>query len=251
MSKSLIYLITGANRGLGKGVLDILVQRPNTTVIAGVRNVSSALKTFSSVPLGENSKIITIKIDSTSDSDPYTAVRELESTHSITHLDVLISNAGILNTSAQKPVAEATPADLRTHLETNTVAVLTLFNAFYPLLQKSTTIPKFFTISSYLGSIAAIKDTPAPFFVYGITKAAVNYMMRKIHHENEGLISVPVHPGWVQTDMGNGAARTVGAEEAPVKFEDAVRGLVRLFDGATREISGTFVRSDEGEQLSW
>ncbi|PQE27697.1 short-chain dehydrogenase protein [Rutstroemia sp. NJR-2017a BBW] len=147
MSKSLIYLITGANRGLGKGVLDILVQRPNTTVIAGVRNVPSALKIFSSVQLGENSKIITIKIDSTSDSDPYAAVRELESTHSITHLDVLISNAGILHTSAQKPVAEATSADLRTHLETNTVAVLTLFNAFYPLLQRS-----------YTGAVFRVRD---------------------------------------------------------------------------------------------
>jgi norsolorinic acid ketoreductase len=250
MSESLVYLITGANRGLGKGVLDILVQRPNTTVIAGVRDVSSALKTFSSVPLGENSKIITVKIDSTSDKDPYAAVQELEFKHSITKLDVLISNAGILNTEAQKPVAEVTSADLRTHLETNTVAVLTLFNAFYPLLQKSTTVPKFFTISSYLGSIASIKDRPVPFFVYGITKAAVNYMMRKIHYENEGLISVPVHPGWVQTDMGNGAARTVGVE-APLKFEDAVRDLVKFFDGATMEISGTFARSDEGEEIPW
>ena len=49
-----------------------------------------------------------------------------------------------------------------------------------------------------------------PFFGYGLSKAAVNYLVRKLHFENPKLTSMAFNPGWVQTDMGNGAATSVG-----------------------------------------
>ena len=65
----LTYVITGANRGIGKGLLETLVLRPQTTVIAAVRDVESSKKTLSSVPVGSGSKIIVVKVDSTSATD--------------------------------------------------------------------------------------------------------------------------------------------------------------------------------------
>ncbi|ESZ96707.1 hypothetical protein SBOR_2905 [Sclerotinia borealis F-4128] len=245
-----IYLITGANRGIGKGLLETLAARPNTTVIAAVRDVSSALTTFKSVPLATNSKIITIKIDSTSETDPATAVSELATTHHITKLDVLISNAGLLESDAIVPVLESSPDAVRRHFEVNTIAPFLLFKAFHPLLLESSH-PRFFTLTSILGSIGSMENYNAPFFSYGVSKSAANFLVRKIACEVPEIITVAFNPGWVKTDMGNDAARVVGMVEAPVEFGDSIRDLLKLFDGATKGQSGTFLEAATGAVIPW
>lgn len=40
-----------------------------------------------------------------------------------------------------------------------------------------------------------------PNAVYGTTKAALNYISRKIHFENEKLVVLAIDPGWVRTEM--------------------------------------------------
>ncbi|KAF7950054.1 hypothetical protein EAE96_007356 [Botrytis aclada] len=121
------YLITGGNRGIGKGLLAALVSRPNTIVIAAVRNLSSSLPIFSSIPLGQNSRTIPIKIDSTSETDPLAAVSELKSTHGITKVDFLIANAGLLESDAIKLALETSPEAIKGHIDVNTIAPLLLF----------------------------------------------------------------------------------------------------------------------------
>lgn len=78
----------------------------------------------------------------------------------------------------------------------------------------------------------------------------MNYLVRKLHFENERLTAVAFSPGWVQTDMGTGAANSVGMEDAPLSLEDSIKGLVTQFDAVTAEQSGTFL-SQEGEVLPW
>ncbi|TAQ87078.1 hypothetical protein B7494_g4599 [Chlorociboria aeruginascens] len=243
----LTYLITGSNRGIGRGLLEFLVLRPQTTVIAAVRNVESATKDLKSVPVGEGSKLIILKIDSASATDPTDAIKELASNYNITKVDVLISNAGILDLVAP---ALDTPADsIRKHVEVNTIGPFTLIQAFHPLLQASDS-PRFFVISSAIGSIASLESYRVPFFAYGLSKAAVNYLVRKLHFENPELISMAFSPGWVQTEMGNGAAVKVGQTGAPVLLEDSVQGLVKLFDEASREKSGTLTNYT-GDNIPW
>ncbi|KAA8652006.1 uncharacterized protein ATNIH1004_000906 [Aspergillus tanneri] len=88
-----IYLITGVNRGLGRGLLVIFLSRPNTTVIAGVRDPTSpssqSLQTMSS---GTPSKLIMVKIDSGSPTDPAVAVQHLQ-VQEIAHIDIAIANS--------------------------------------------------------------------------------------------------------------------------------------------------------------
>lgn len=67
---------------------------------------------------------------------------------------------------------------------------------------------------------------PIPATAYGASKAALNYVVRKIHVENEGLIAFPLHPGWVRTDMGNHGAEVMGIEQAPVSLEESVQGML-------------------------
>jgi norsolorinic acid ketoreductase len=55
---------------------------------------------------------------------------------------------------------------------------------------------------------------------------------------------------WVQTDMGDGAAQAVGMDSAPLTLEESIEKLVKLFDGASREKSGTFT-AIEGTNIPW
>ncbi|KAH7346236.1 hypothetical protein BKA65DRAFT_273297 [Rhexocercosporidium sp. MPI-PUGE-AT-0058] len=243
----LTYVITGANRGIGKGLLTALITRPNTTIIAAVRDTSAATKSLSSVPVGKDSKIIIVKLDATVDSDPAAAVNELKSKHNITKVDILLSNAGLLDTIA--PVLETTPDAVRRHIQVNTIGPLTLIQAFMPLLLASES-PKFLVISSTIGSIADMESFQAPFFACGMSKAAVNYLVRKIAFENPKVVSAAFHPGWVQTDMGTTAALGVGLTEAPMTLEASVEGIVKLIDGASLEKTGTFT-AVSGDPVPW
>lgn len=73
----LTYLITGSNRGIGKGLLEVFVSRPDTTVIAAVRDVEKSTKDLSAAKTGKGSKVIIVKIDSTSETDAAVAVKEV------------------------------------------------------------------------------------------------------------------------------------------------------------------------------
>jgi len=69
---------------------------------------------------------------------------------------------------------------------------------------------------------------PVPNAVYGTSKAALNYVTKKVHLENEGIVAFPVHPGWAQTDNGDHAARLWGLEKAAITVEESVAGLVNI-----------------------
>lgn len=95
-----------------------------------------------------------------------------------------------------------------------------------------------------------MENIPVPFFAYGISKAAANFLVRKVAFENPKLTSMAFNPGWVQTDMGTDAAKQVGMEDAPMTLEDSINGMIKLIDGASIEKTGTFT-GVSGEALPW
>jgi norsolorinic acid ketoreductase len=150
------------------------------------------------LPNGKGSKVILVKIDSASETDALEAIEILKSEYGITKLDVVIANAGISNYFGK---AIVTPAEeMLLHFKINAIAPLLLFQATFPLLSNAAT-PKFITISSGAGSISNMGNLPVENTAYGSSKAAVNFVTRKIHFENPNLISFPVQPGWLQTDV--------------------------------------------------
>jgi norsolorinic acid ketoreductase len=244
---ALTYLITGSNRGIGKAILETIIATPRTTVIAAVRDVEKSTEDLKSVRAGEGSRLIVVKIDSLSETDPAKVVSELESRYKIAKIDVLISNAGILNVMAS--TLETSAQDVRDHIEVNTIGPLNLIKAFKPLLEASPA-PRFFVITAHLGSITDMESLPFPTFAYGASKAAANYLVRKIHFENPWLTSMAFNPGLVQSDMGNGAAVRLGLEHAPVTLKESASSLVKIFETASRETSGKFIQFT-GESIPW
>ena len=136
-----------------------------------------------------------MKIDSLSETDAREAVESLKLKHGIAKLDLVISNSGI---AKHVGIALETPGkELKDHFDVNTVSHLILFQAIWPLLSATTTKPKFVVISSSVGSIGAMENEPVPMLAYGRSKAATNFLMRKLHLEHEALICFSIHPGYV------------------------------------------------------
>jgi NAD(P)-dependent dehydrogenase (short-subunit alcohol dehydrogenase family) len=67
-----IVFISGANRGLGKGLLELYLAKPNHIVIAANRDPSNpTCKEFLSLLTGSRSRLIVIKVDASIESDPF------------------------------------------------------------------------------------------------------------------------------------------------------------------------------------
>jgi norsolorinic acid ketoreductase len=131
-------------------------------------------------------------LDANSATSATQAAAEIQIKHRIDHIDVVIANAGIC--SCWGPVLDVHERDMYAHFEVNTMGPLRLFQSMAPLLQKAR-IPKFVYISTQLASIGGIGQTPTLTVAYGISKAAGNYLVRKIHAENEHLIALSFDPG--------------------------------------------------------
>ncbi|KAL2834030.1 hypothetical protein BJY01DRAFT_89228 [Aspergillus pseudoustus] len=245
---SRIVLVTGAGRGIGKGLVTHYLGQPNTTVIGTVRDTTSAkAKELESLPKADESRLILVAYVVDNATSATEAVAELQARHGINHLDIVIANAGICD--HWSPVSEAADADLVSHFEVNTLGLLRLFRALAPLLQKAAT-PKFVYISTLLGSIGAIGQYPSMTGPYGMSKVAGNFMVRKIHMENEHLTTLAVDPGLVQTDLGDRAARFYGLDKAPVTLEESVRGITTQIEKVDKSTSGSFVNC-QGETVPW
>jgi norsolorinic acid ketoreductase len=102
----------------------------------------------------------------------------------------VIANAGSGTKFTQ--TTEAPLCEMRHCFEVNTLGPLKLFQAAWPLLQKSKS-PQFVVMSSYLGSIGEAGSAPCA--AYGVSKAAVNYLTSKIAKEYPQVIAVAMHPG--------------------------------------------------------
>ncbi|KAJ5242717.1 uncharacterized protein N7469_001044 [Penicillium citrinum] len=245
----LVVLVTGANRGIGRGLVAHYLAQPDTTVIGAARDVSSAnAKELNELPKGESSRLIVVPLSADSPMGATEAVLEIQKQHLVGHIDLVIANAGICNHFG--PVEEMTDSDVLSHFEVNTLGPLRLFRAIAPLLRKSS-VPKFAYISTALASIHMIEQIPSLTAAYGMSKAAGNYLVKKLHAENEGLIALSIDPGMVQTDMGSRAAQANGLEKAPVTLQETVQGITHQIEVATKSTtSGQFV-DYKGQKVFW
>ncbi|KAL1679595.1 hypothetical protein EV122DRAFT_209541 [Schizophyllum commune] len=234
-----VYLVTGANRGIGFAIVTALAARPDRVVFAGARDLSRA-DSLHALANAHPERVHVIKVVSADKEDNKTAIEEIKRVAG--RLDVVIANAGI-GDSYEKALEVPTEQMVR-HFEINTNGPLVLFQAAYPLLRGSKT-PKFVTISSALGSIALAGQMALDVYAYGASKAAVNWVMRKFHHDFPDMVIFPISPGRVLTDMAQAASKDDTPEQRAMRAafpaitpEESARGILEQVDIATRETHG-------------
>lgn len=171
-------LITGANRGIGKALVDEALRRGAKRVYAGTRSTLQST----------DPRIAPLTLDVTSAEQIANAVAEVGS------LDVLINNAGIAiyDDLSNLDVIEQ-------HLAVNFLGMLKVTHAFLPLLKRSQGA---IVNNLSLVGLAALPVIPS----YSISKAAAFSMTQSLRAllAAQGVSVHAVVLGPIDTDMNRG-----------------------------------------------
>jgi NAD(P)-dependent dehydrogenase (short-subunit alcohol dehydrogenase family) len=150
------------------------VLQPNCTVVGSVRDdATPEVAKLQAIPKGEGSRLLLVKIESSSPADASNAVRKMEAA-GIDHIDILIANAGV--SPPLQPIETVSLEDMASTFDVNTLGPLALYQACHLMLKKSKN-PKFVPITSGAGSIGGMERGGT--FVapsYCISKAALNWI---------------------------------------------------------------------------
>jgi NAD(P)-dependent dehydrogenase (short-subunit alcohol dehydrogenase family) len=234
-------VVTGASRGIG---LELVRQHAGRgdDVLATCRRPEEASQ-LATLAAQAKGRVLVARIDL--DEPASFAPGAAEAAAMLGAVDLLWSNAGVYPGSPGTAVAEGPLESLRASdglavLTTNAVGPLLLAQAFLPLLRLGQR-PLLVAVSSGYGSLELNTGTP---YWYGASKAALNMLHRSLASDPSarGVTVLLLSPGWVQTDMGGPGATT------PV--QDSVAGMIRVADGATSSVSGSFL-DWKGRRVPW
>lgn len=222
-------LITGANRGIG---LELARQYHGAgwNVIGTARDPDAA-KELQAI----GGDVLVPALDVT-DPDSIHALAQWLGQRPI---DLLVNNAGV-GDGGESSVPKIDGKKLLHVMQVNAIGPMLVTQALLPSMRagKGRTIV---SITSILGSIEG--DTGG-YYGYRESKAALNMFMRSLAAElkPEKFICIPIHPGWVKTDMGG--------PHADLTPEASVAGIRKVIEGLTPADSGKFWSYD-GSNLPW
>uniref|UniRef100_A0A2A4JM24 Short-chain dehydrogenase n=1 Tax=Heliothis virescens TaxID=7102 RepID=A0A2A4JM24_HELVI len=240
-------LITGANRGLGLGMVKYLTkQNAAKTIIATCRTVSEELKALSA----ENKNLVILNLDvkDTSSFDDFSS--KISEAVGKQGLNLLINNAGVTTKYTKLPYVKA--EQLLDNLSVNTIAPIMLTKSLLPILKQAADANSdkpmgwhraaVINISSILGSIE--QNVQGGFYPYRCSKAALNAATKSmsIDLKKDNILVASLHPGWVKTDMGG--------KNADLDVETSISGIFQTIEKLTESDTGKFLSYD-GTELPW
>ncbi|GMT21466.1 hypothetical protein PFISCL1PPCAC_12763 [Pristionchus fissidentatus] len=237
-------LVTGANRGIGLGLVRQLVEEPSVAIVfAAARNVDTA-KDLTAI---SSPKLHLVSLEIVSEESIARAHAKVSEIVGDRGLDLLINNAGIFN--AYRLAGAIDKAGLMQQFEVNAVGPILLVNKFHGLLKKAAAKKGFAqiaNITSALGSLetACEMSAPMPTALYAMSKAAANMLTRKlcVEFREDKIRATSFCPGWVRTDMGTDAAA--------LSLEESTVPLAKLILALQEENNGLFYRYN-GEAIPW
>ena len=223
--------VTGAGRGLGLTIARLLATRGD--VVAGTVRDPGRADALAAI---DGVRVEPLDL---SDSDAIPA-RVDEICRRLGGVDLVINNAGVNFRGVDDGLATLSVADMAADpmldlFRVNVVAPLLVVRGALPWLQQAPNA-RVVNITSWLGSIGGYATDSAANYGYRVTKAALNMASRAMAAElaDDGITSVVVNPGWVQTDMGGGA-------KADLTPEDSASGIIAVADALTAADTGRFL----------
>ena len=227
-------LVTGANRGLGLGLVKKFLKN-NEKVICTTRNISKSKELIlCKEKYNDNLEICELDL---LDKDSPNVLSNFLGDETI---DLFINNAGVIGHSAQHFKSVSLNHWLEV-LKVNLIAPLLITQSIIKNIEKSSE-RKIYFISSKVGSIEDNKS--GGMYIYRSSKTALNQVVKSLSIDLKplGISVISLHPGWVRTEMGG--------PNALISVEESVNGMVDVISNTSIINSGQFINYD-GTRLPW
>ncbi|WP_044301052.1 SDR family oxidoreductase [Rhodopirellula sallentina] len=227
--KDKTVLVTGANRGIGRVIVEEAIERGARKVYAAVRETESA------APLVEEfgDRIVPIRVDL---ADPESIT---DAATQATDVDVVVNNAGVLTTCG--PTDPQAFDALEFEFGVNVFGMLRVAQAFAPVLQANGG-----GAFVQLNSVASVKSF-ADLSTYCASKAASYSLTQSLRQSlaDHGTHVVSVHPGPIATDMSHDAGFAEVAEPptlvATAIFDAIAEGRFHAWpDSAAKQVGAAY-----------
>ena len=191
-------LVTGANRGIGKTIVEEFLHAGARKIYAAARDLESLNPLIAA--LGE--RIVPLHIDL---NRPESITAAADSARDV---EIVINNAGILK--VMSPLSEGAVDALQAEMEVNVYGLMRVAQAFAPVLKANGG-----GALVQLNSVPSMKNF-ADFATYSASKAAAYSITQALRDKlrEQGTQVISVHPGPIATDMAQGAGLGEIAEPA-------------------------------------
>uniref|UniRef100_A0A8C3E1W5 Uncharacterized protein n=1 Tax=Corvus moneduloides TaxID=1196302 RepID=A0A8C3E1W5_CORMO len=245
-------LVTGANRGIGLGLVQHFLRMPNPPqwIFAGCRSPKGQRAGLHHGDAGSDLPCVG-SAEVTNPASIKAAAAKVGEHLGGSGLNLLINNAGIIK---PKTLDSETLEDMTEIYTTNTAGPLLMGQAFLPLLKKAAQGSPGSGLScskAAIINISSIGGSFSSFFTWDViqatsyrcSKAALNMLSKcqSLAYREHGVLCVALHPGWVQTDMGS---------SPPVTVDDSVQGMLKVLSSLSEKETGTFL-DWEGNVIPW
>lgn len=222
-------LITGANRGLGRALIDALQPLALRQIYASYRTDPG--------DLFELAGVTPVPLDLTHSHSIQTLARQLP------ELDLLVHNAGVVSAHKFSDLQALTAAE--TEMATHYFGPLELTQQLLPALQRSSG-----AAVVGINSIAGLCNYPT-IATYSASKAAGHSLLQGLRAEfsRQGITVLGVYPGPMTTRMTAGSAlETTPPERVATAILDALRqGIDLLFpDPFARQVQQALAQDPDG-----
>lgn len=207
--KNKVALVTGANRGIGKTITESFLEQGAKKVYAAVRNVDST----KSLVAQYGDRVVPVTLDLANPQSITDAATRAADT------EVVVNNAGVLTSTT--PLDNNALESLNFEMDVNVGGLIRVAQAFAPILKDNGG-----GALVQLNSVASIKNF-VPFTTYSASKAAaysITQSLKDLLSEQNTLV-VSVHPGPIDTDMGNAAGLSEIAESPTLVADAIIEGL--------------------------
>ena len=203
-----VALVTGANRGIGRALVEALLARGARKVYAAARRPAA----LAELVAASEGRVVALQLDITDATEVERAVAQADD------VDLLVNNAGVVGYSFGQFADTAWLSAARQEFETNVVGTLRVSQAFAPVLagHGGGAIVN-------LISVAGLVGLP-PVFTYSSSKAALHSITQTTRQllRGQGTFVAGVYPGPVDTEM---------AERFPVQKVSAASAADAILDG--------------------
>ncbi|OJJ13923.1 hypothetical protein BKI52_44970 [marine bacterium AO1-C] len=183
--KNKVVLITGANRGIGKSLVQAALQK-------GAKKVYATSRDLKKMPNFADQRVVSLALDITNND------QIIETAKQTTDVQILINNAGVLTAGN---ILEGAINDIKNDLDVNFYGTIHMMRAFAPILANNAP-------ARIINIASIVAYSPLPTIAgYSASKAALfsATLSARIELAKKGVTVHAVNPGAIDTDMNKGS----------------------------------------------